>query len=191
MRLTLRSTLAGLALTAVGSAVLAADYAIDPTHTFASFQISHFGASINEARFDKKEGKLSFDAQAKTGSIDIAFEVDSLTSGVAPFDKHLKSPELFDAEAHPTFRFASQDFKFDGDKLSEVVGELTLKDQSHPVSFKATQFACYENPMLKAEVCGGVFEATIDRTQWGMDYGLDMVAGKEVRLIARIEGVRQ
>lgn len=191
MKLSLRSTLSALALATIGSTALAADYAIDPTHTFASFQISHFGASMNEVRFDKKEGKLSFDAQAKTGSIDIAFEVDSLTSGVAPFDKHLKSPEIFDAEAHPDFRFAGSDFKFDGDALSEVAGELTLKDQTHPVSFKAVQFKCYENPMFKAEVCGGVFEATIDRTQWGMDYGLNMVAGKEVRLIARIEGVRQ
>lgn len=191
MKLKLRSSLSVLALAAIGSSALAADYAIDPTHTFASFQITHFGASLNEARFDKKEGKLSFDAEAKTGSIDIEFEVDSLTSGVAQFDNHLKSPDIFDAQAYPTFRFAGTDFKFDGDKLSEVAGELTLKDQSHPVSFKATQFACYESPMLKTEVCGGVFEATIDRTQWGIDYGLDLVAGKDVRLMARIEGVRQ
>lgn len=191
MKSNLRTTLSALALAAIGSSALAADYAIDPTHTFASFQISHFGASINEVRFDKKDGKLSFDAQAKTGSIDIAFEVDSLTSGVAPFDKHLKSPEIFDAEAYPDFRFVGSDFKFDGDKLSSVAGQLTLKDQSHLVNFKALQFNCYDSPMLKTEVCGGVFEATIDRTQWGLDYGLNMVAGKDVRLIARIEAARQ
>ena len=191
MRLSLTSTLAGLALATLGSHALAAEYAIDPTHTFASFQITHFGASMNEVRFDKHEGKLEFDAQAKTGRVEIDIDVDSPTSGVAPFDKHLKSPGMFDVEAYPTVRFVSDRFTFDGDKVSEVMGQLTIKDQTHPVTLKALQFNCYENPMLKREVCGGVFDATIDRTQWGMDFMLDQVAGKDVRLIARIEGVRQ
>lgn len=191
MRLSLTSALAGLALASLGSHALAAEYALDPTHTFASFQITHFGASINEVRFDKHEGKLEFDAEAQTGKVEIDIAVDSLTSGVAPFDNHLKSPELFDAEAYPTVRFAGDQFTFDGDKVTEVTGQLTIKDQTHPVTFKALQFNCYESPMLKREVCGGVFDATIDRTQWDMNYMLDRVAGKDVRLIARIEGVRQ
>lgn len=191
MRLTLRSTLAAMALTAIGSAAIAADYAIDPTHTFATFEITHFGASMNQARFDKKEGTFSYDAEARTGKVDIEFEVDSLTSGVPQFDNHLKSPELLDAQAFPTFRFVGDDLVFDGDKLATVNGELTLRDETHPVSFKVKQFNCYESPMLKREVCGGVFTATIDRTQWGINYGLDMIAGKEVDLTARIEAVRQ
>jgi polyisoprenoid-binding protein YceI len=45
----------------------AANYAIDPAHTFATFEIGHFGASVNRGRFDKKEGTISFDKAAKTG----------------------------------------------------------------------------------------------------------------------------
>jgi polyisoprenoid-binding protein YceI len=45
--------------------------------------------------------------------------------------------------------------------------------------------------MLKREVCGGNFEATIDRTQWGLDYGLGMVTGKDVKLIATVEAIKQ
>ena len=45
----------------------AADYAIDPTHTFVTFEVSHFGTSFNRGRFDKKEGAVSFVRAAKTG----------------------------------------------------------------------------------------------------------------------------
>jgi polyisoprenoid-binding protein YceI len=51
-----------------------ANYAIDPTHTFVTFEISHFGASVNRARFDKKEGTVQFDRAGKTGKVEISFD---------------------------------------------------------------------------------------------------------------------
>ncbi len=53
-----------------------------------------------------------------------------------------------------------------------VSGELTIKGKTQPATFKANQFTCYQNPMLKREVCGGDFETTIDRTAFGADYGV-------------------
>ena len=51
-------------------------------------------------------------------------------------------------------------------------GKLTLKGKTHPVVLKATKFNCYVNPMFKREVCGGDFETTIQRSQWGIIWGL-------------------
>ena len=68
----MRSTLFALAAASLfATAVQAAPatYAIDPTHTFATFEIDHFGASTNRARFDKKEGTVQLDKAAKTGKI--------------------------------------------------------------------------------------------------------------------------
>lgn len=45
--------------------------------------------------------------------------------------------------------------------------------------------------MLKREVCGGDFEANIDRTQWGMIYGVEWGFPKNVRLVVQIEAVKQ
>ena len=98
---------------------------------------------------------------------------------------------LLHAAKHPTIKFTSDKFSFNGDNVSEVTGQLTLLGKTAPVTLKANQFTCYQSPMLKREVCGGDFEATIDRTQWGLDYGMGMVAGKEVKLIATVEAVRQ
>ena len=168
-----------------------ANYAIDPTHTFVTFEISHFGASVNRGRFDKKEGSVQLDKAAKAGKVEISFDTTSINSGTPAFDKHLQSADLFNAAQHPKITFVSDKFSFNGDKVSEVSGQLTLLGKTGPVTLKANQFNCYQSPMLKREVCGGDFEATIDRTQWGMNYGVDWGFAKNVRLVVQVEAVKQ
>ena len=168
-----------------------ASYAIDPTHTFVTFEINHFGASVNRGRFDKKEGTVQFDRAGKTGKVEISFDATSINSGTPAFDKHLQSADLFNAAQHPKITFVSDKFSFNGDKVSEVSGQLTLLGKTGPVTLKANQFNCYQSPMLKREVCGGDFEATIDRTAFGVNYGVDWGFPKNVRLVVQVEGVKQ
>ena len=61
MRKSLFALAAAATLFAGAAQAQSANYAIDPTHTFASFEISHFGAAVNRGRFDKKEGTVQFD----------------------------------------------------------------------------------------------------------------------------------
>ena len=168
-----------------------ANYAIDPTHTFVTFEISHFGATVNRARFDKKQGSVQLDKAAKSGKVEISFDTTSVNSGTPAYDKHLQSADLFDSAKHPTMKFVADKFVFNGDKVASVEGQLTLLGKTGPLTLKANQFNCYDSPMLKREVCGGDFEATIDRTQWGMNYGVEWGFPKNVRLIAQIEAVKQ
>lgn len=184
--------LAAASLFASAAQAAPATYAIDPTHTFATFEIDHFGAATNRARFDKKSGSVQFDKAAKTGKVEIELDMTSVNSGTPAFNKHLQSAEIFDAEKFPTAKFVSDKFVFEGDKLKEVTGQLTMKGKTAPITIKANKFACYESPMLqKREVCGGDFEASIDRTQWGVDYGIPYGFPKQVRLIISIEAVKQ
>ena len=191
----MRKSLLALAAVAslAGHAVHAqtATYAVDPTHTFATFEISHFGASVNRGRFDKKEGTVQLDKAAKTGKVELTIDTTAINTGVAPFDKHLQSADIFDAAKFPTAKFVGDKFTFEGDKLVSVSGDLTIKGKTQPATFKANQFACYQSPMLKREVCGGDFEATIDRTQFGVDYGVQYGFPKNVRIVAQIEAVKQ
>lgn len=191
MRKSLFALAAVAALVAGAAQAETATYTVEPTHTFATFEISHFGASVNRGRFDKKEGTIELDKAAKTGKVDITFQINSINTGTPPFDKHLQSPDIFDAAKYPTARFVGDKFTFDGDKLVSVAGNLTLKGQTHPATFKANQFACYQSPMLKREVCGGDFETTIDRTLFGLDYGVQYGFPKNVRIVAQVEAVKQ
>lgn len=183
--------LSAAALALGAAAAQAADYRIDPEHTYASFAIDHFGASVNRGRFDQVSGTVQFDRAAKTGKVDIRIDTNSIHSGSAKFDQHLKAADLFNTARYPSMRFVSERLVFDGDKLTEAVGQLTLLGQTHPVTLKARQFTCYPNPMAKTEACGGDFEATIDRTQWGMNYAVDMGISKMVTITATIEAFKQ
>ncbi len=166
-------------------------FALDPTHTFVTFEIAHFGTSTNRGRFDKKEGTVQFDRAGKTGQVNIVIDTTSINTGTAAFNKHLQSEDLFNVTQFPTATFASKQFSFSGDKVTEIAGTLTLLGKTQPVTLKATNFNCYDSPMLKREVCGGDFETTIDRTQFGMNYGIDWGFPKNVRLLVQVEAVKQ
>ena len=179
------------ALRVTAGPALAAQYEIDPHHTYVAFEIGHFGTSTNRAQFEKTSGSIDFDRSGKNGKVDVRVDTQSLHSGSAEFDKHLQSADLFNTAKYPEMRFVSHRFEFDGDRVTKVHGQLTLLGKTAPLVLSATQFNCYQSPMLKTEVCGGDFEGSIDRTQWGMDYLVAMGMPKKVRLVVQIEAARK
>ncbi|MGA0612526.1 YceI family protein [Caldimonas sp. KR1-144] len=185
-----KQSLAAFAFAAAAFGAQANTYAIDPTHTFATFEAQHFGTSTLRGRFDKKEGTVQFDRAAKTGKVEVTIDTTSVSTGVAPLDKHLSSKDFFNATEFPTAKFVGDKLVFSGDKVTEVSGTLTMLGKSQPVTLKASNFNCYQNPMLKREVCGGDFETTIQRSQWGMAYGLPGIPDN-VRLLIQVEAVKQ
>lgn len=191
MRTSLIALAAATTLIASSAYAAPAAYAFDATHTFVTFEIGHFGTTTNRGRFDKKEGSVQLDKATKSGKVEITIDTTSINTGTAAFNQHLQSADLFDAAKHPSIKFVSDKFVFNGDKVSEVTGSLTLLGKTQPVTLKASQFNCYENPMLKREVCGGDFETTIDRTAFGMNYGVDWGFPKNVRLVIQVEAVKQ
>jgi polyisoprenoid-binding protein YceI len=188
MKTLLAAAALGLAL---GAPAYSATYVIDPTHTFVTYEVGHFGTSTNRGRFDRKEGTVQFDRAAQTGKVDISFDMGAVSTGVAPLDKHLQSADFFDTAKYPSARFVGDKFSFNGDKVAQVSGMLTLRDKTLPVVLKASNFNCYTNPLLRREVCGGDFQTTIKRSQWGMNWGLDMGVPDDVRLLIQVEAIKQ
>ncbi len=168
-----------------------ATYAIDPTHTFVSFEIQHYGTSTNRGRFDKKEGTVQWDREARSGMVDITIDMNSISTGVPALNTYLKSKDFFDTARFPTGQFVATRLVFDGDKVAAVDGVLTLLGKPVPVLLKATNFNCYTNPLLKREVCGGDFEATVQPSAWGMRTYIPAVAPDQARLVVQVEAVRQ
>lgn len=191
----MRKTLLALAAVATLSAGVAqaqsATYAIDPTHTFVTFEVGHMGTSTNRGRFDKKEGTVQLDKAGKTGKVELTIDSTSISTGTAPFDKHLQSADFFNAAQFPTLKFVGDKFSFNGDKVSEVAGTLTLLGKTMPVTLKANNFNCYENSRIKREVCGGDFETTIQRSQWGMTWGSNFGMPDAVKLVVQVEAIKQ
>ena len=189
-KFSLLAVVAALGFTAVAHAE-SATYAIDPNHTFATWEIGHMGTSTNRGRFNKTAGTVTLDKAAKTGSLDVTIDTSSLDTGTAAFTKHVSSDEMLNVAAFPTAHFVADKFVFNGDKVSEIAGNLTLLGKTNPVVLKAQNFNCYMSPMVKREVCGGDFDSTIVRSQYGVSWGLNYGFPDNVHLVIQVEAVKQ
>ena len=196
MKTFLTTAIAGALLTiaATGAQAEAATYSVDPSHTAVIFELHRAlldGTSTNRGRWAVKEGTVQFDRAGKAGKADITIDAASINTGVGALDKHIRSAEIINADQYPTARFVADKFVFNGDKVSEVAGSLTLAGKTNPITLKATNFNCYQNPMLKREVCGGDFEGTIVRSQYGVNYGLNYGFPDATKLVIQVEAVKQ
>jgi polyisoprenoid-binding protein YceI len=189
-KFSLLAVMAAIGFTAAAHAE-PATYAIDPSHTFASWEIAHFATSTNRGRFNKTSGTVTLDKAAKTGSLDVTVDTTSLDTGTAAFTKHISSDEMLNVAAFPTAHFVANKFVFNGDKVSEIDGNLTLMGKTNPIVLKAQNFNCYMNPMVKREVCGGDFDATLVRSQYGVTYGLNYGFPDAMHLVIQVEAVKQ
>ncbi len=169
-----------------------ATYALDPSHSFATWEIAHFATSTNRGRFNKTTGTVTLDKAAKTGSLDVTVDTTSLDTGTAAFTKHVSSDEILNVAAFPTAHLVASKFVFGADgKVTEIDGNLTLLGKTNPVVLKASNFNCYMSPMVKREVCGGDFDMTIVRSQYGVSYGLNYGFPDSMKIVIQVEGVKQ
>jgi polyisoprenoid-binding protein YceI len=187
-RLCLAITCAAL-LGALPAAAELETYSVDPAHTRPTYEVSHFGYSMQRGRFNKTSGKITLDTAAKKGSADITIETASVDSGLPKLDEHLRSEDFFNAARNPQITFKSSNFTFDGDKVKSATGELTMNGVTRPVTLTATVFQCAPHPMNKRKQCGADLVTTVKRSDFGMKYGLP-VLGDDVTLRIPVESVK-
>jgi len=165
-------------------------FVVEAGHTFVNFEVVHSGTSTTRGRFDNVDGTITLDRTARTGRAEIVIDSASVSSGVPPFDDHLKNQDFLDVTVFPKATFVGDRFTFEGDKVTSLSGVLTLLGKAQPVTLLASRFNCYDNPRNKRHICGGDFSTTIQRSAFGMNFGLPGVPD-EVRLLIQIEAIRQ
>ncbi|WGS46137.1 YceI family protein [Burkholderia sp. JSH-S8] len=168
-----------------------ATYQFDPSHTYPSFEADHFGGlSVWRGKFDKSQGSVTLDRAAKTGTVDVATDIASVSTGNAKLDEDLRSAEFFDASKYPEAIYKGA-IRFVGDKPASVVGNLTLHGVTKPLTLKIDSFKCMPHPMLKREVCGIDAVGEFDRADFGVDYGKAYGFKMKTRLLITAEAVKQ
>jgi polyisoprenoid-binding protein YceI len=182
--------LASIAALASASAFAApVTYILDPHHTYPSFEADHMGGlSVWRGKFTETAGKVVYDKDAKSGSIDITVNVNSIDFGMAKMDEHAKSPEIFDAAKYPTASYSGKFSKFNGATPTEAQGTLTMHGVTKPVTLVINSFMCKPNPMTKKEVCGADASAAFDRGDFGVNYGDKHGFKMGVKLLIQVEG---
>jgi polyisoprenoid-binding protein YceI len=183
---TLAAIIAGAALPALADVET---YNIDPKHTFPAYEVGHLGYSFQRGRFNKTEGKITLDPAAKSGSAEVRIDVASVSSGVDKLDEHLRGDDFFGAGKNPQIIFKSSDLAFEGERVKQARGTLTINGVTKPVTLDVTHFKCGMNPMMMRKVCGADMTTTIKRSDFGMKYGLPMLAD-DVVLRINVEAIK-
>lgn len=164
-------------------------FVVDTTHTFPRFSYSHFGYSTQLSRFDNTTGKVVFDKDAKTGSVDILINTKSVDTGYPTFNEHIQGEDFLDTAKFPTATFKSTKVIFEGDKPAKVEGNLTIKGVTKPVTLTVTSFQAMPHPMLKKDACGATATAKVKRTDFNMGKNAPYV-GDEVTITIPVEAYK-
>lgn len=182
----LLATLAGLA-TPAGVVAQPQRFRLDPQHSFIHFEVMHFATSTLRGRIGPVQGEVLLDRARREGEVSLVIDVASVDTGVRVLDRRLCADDLLGCGAEPRAYFVARRFEFDDDRLRAVSGELTLRGVSRGLRLQALRFGC--RPDGEAEVCGGDFEGSLLRSDFGASFGLPFVADR-VRLVVQVEGRR-
>lgn len=163
-------------MTALPAAAAVESYTIDPRHTFPSFEVMHFGMSLQRGRFNKTSGKITVDTAARAGTVEVTIDAASVDTGLDKLGEHLRAEDFLHASQFPTITFKGSRFTFEGDKLKSVTGDLTMKGVTKPVTLDVQHFNCGAHPVNKKAMCGAEFVANIKRSDWGIKYAAPAVA---------------
>lgn len=175
-----------------GSAVaVPTTYNLDPKHTYPSFETDHFGGvSVWRGKFTRSSGVVTLDVAARTGTLDVSIDAESIDTGNAPLDTKVKSADFLDVSKYPNATFKGSSFRFDGDRPVAVTGDFTLHGVTKPLTLKIDSFKCFAHPLLKKEVCGAEVSAQFDRADYGVNWGTNLGFKMLTRLQIQVEGVK-
>ena len=102
------------------------NWKIDPAHSSAQFVIRHMMITNVRGGFSGLQGTVVYDpADLNASSVDVTIDPNSLSTGDATRDTHVKSADFLDVEKYPTITFKSKKITKDGDGL-KVIGDLTI-----------------------------------------------------------------
>jgi polyisoprenoid-binding protein YceI len=167
----------------------AADYAVDPAHSFVQWRIQHLGYSWLYGRFNTLSGEFSHDPDKPEASrITVQVDTASVDSNHAERDKHLRNDDFLDVGKFPKAVFKSTGYSGSAGE-GTMTGELTLMGVTKPVSIKVTKLGEGKDPW-GGHRAGFIGTLLLDRRDFGIDYELGPTSWT-LEMELGIEGVRK
>ena len=162
-------------------------WAIDPTHSEIGFKVKHMMFTNVSGQFDNYEGSITTeDDTFENANIQFSGDINSVNTGNADRDNHLKSADFFDGENHPKLTFKSTSFKKIDDNNYELTGDLNIRGISKSVKFPVEFSGMMTDPWGNTKV-GFNISGKINRKDWGLNWNSALETGgvlvsEEVRL---------
>lgn len=155
---------------------------VDPVHSFVVFKIRHSGASNAYGMIHNPTGSFTIDAaKPEASSLEVTLQAEKVSTGNDGRDKHIRSPDFFNAKEFPAITFKSKAFKSAGENTFDVTGDLTFLGQTKPVTARLAVVGTTETVM------GVEATFTIKRSDFGNTKSIGP-GSDEVHLTVALEG---
>lgn len=173
----------------------AGTYVLDPTHSGVHFSVRHLMVSKTKGRFADFDGTVTIGEDPLESSVDVEIRVASIDTREDTRDAHLRSPDFFDAEAHPVITYRSTKVTPAADGRWHVEGELTVRDITVAVPLAVTFEGGAVDPWGNARI-GFEAHTELDREAFGLSWNQALetggvLVGKVVKIDLEAEAIRQ
>jgi polyisoprenoid-binding protein YceI len=175
-------------------AIPGGDYRVDPAHSVIGFAIRHFEISFVRGRFKDFNSAIHYDAADVTKStVEFTAKVESIDTGVAGRDNHLRTADFFDVAQFPEMKFKSTKVEKKGNGYI-VHGDLTIKGVTKQVSFPFNLTGAVKDNRGNVRF-GVAAETKLNRRDYGITWGAKMANGglnvaDEVLIELQLEAVK-
>lgn len=171
-------------------------WAIDPSHSEISFKVKHLVVTTLTGKFDAFEGKLESTADDfSNASIQFSADINSINTGNADRDGHLKSDDFFNAASFPKLTFHSSSFVKTGDNTYKLTGDITLRDVTKSIELDVEYGGTMVDPWGNTKA-GFEINGKLKRKEFGLKWDAITEAGgavvsDEVKLHLNVQLVKQ
>lgn len=151
-------------------AALTGEYTIDPSHSEIGFVARHAMVTNVKGYFQDFDGTLHLDGtdpSKSTATIDVKME--SIETGSADRDGHLKSSDFFKIDEFPTMTFRSTKAEALGGDDYRITGDLSILGVTKPLSIDLEFNGSAKDPFGNERV-GFEGKAEILRSEWGLTW---------------------
>ena len=152
-------------------------YAIDAAHSSVGFVARHAMVTKVRGSFNEFDGSGYFDVDQPSNShLELVIKADSINTGNADRDGHLRSNDFFAMDEFPKISFRSTSVEQTGDAEYRVVGDLTIKGVTKPVSVDFDYTGAAVDPFGNHRI-GFEGRTTINRKDWGVNWNAALETG--------------
>lgn len=158
-------------------AALTGDYAIDPAHTTIGFVARHAMVTNVKGSFTQSSGTLHLDgADPSKSTATIEVTMNSIDTGSADRDTHLKSSDFFKTDEFPTMTFRSTSAESLGGDDYRMTGDLTILGTTKPLTIDLEFNGSATDPFGNERV-GFEGKSEILRSEWGLTWNAALETG--------------
>lgn len=150
---------------------------LDPAHSSLAFSAKHMLVSTVKGQFTswKVDAQVNEDDLTKSSAV-VSVDAASLDSGAEMRDDHLRSPDFFDVEHHPTITFAIRRVEPRGGSQYRFAGDLTIRGVTREIALDGEIAGPIEDPWGGRRIAISA-EGKINRKDWGLNWNVALEAG--------------